>query len=48
LLLLLLIGLTYNIRNNLLFFVSDAKIKAEAPPLQKKSNRIFLCYDRWN
>jgi hypothetical protein len=46
LLLLLLIDLTYNIRNNVLFFVSDAKIKAETPPLQKKPNRIFLCGDR--
>jgi len=43
---LLLIDLTYNIRNNVLFFVSDAKIKAETLPLQKKPNRIFLCGDR--
>jgi len=45
---LLLIDLTYNIRNFVLFLVSDAKIKAEDPPLQKKSNRIILCGDRWN
>ncbi|KXT36846.1 hypothetical protein HMPREF2534_02754 [Bacteroides thetaiotaomicron] len=46
LLLLLLIDLTYNIRNIVLFFVSDAKIKAETPPLQKKSNRIILSDNR--
>ena len=46
LLLLLLIDLTYNIRNIVLFFVSDAKIKAETPPLQKKSNRIILRGDK--
>lgn len=37
----LLIDLTYNIRNNVLFFVSDAKIKAETPPLQKSPIEYF-------